>query len=81
MKHYKEFKKYCENECMINKEICGGKQEEKDCYIAFIDSKYEQAKEGIRAYKINTDKETNRLKNKNKVLAAIIKKFNRGAQK
>ena len=45
MKHYKEFKKYCENECMINKEICGDMEEEKDCYIAFVDSKYSQATE------------------------------------
>jgi len=44
MKHYKEFKKYCKYECMINKEICGDMEEEKDCYIAFVETKYKQLK-------------------------------------
>ena len=48
MKHYKEFKKYCKNECIINPEICGGKKEEKDCYTAFIDSKCEQLKNKVK---------------------------------
>ena len=48
MKHKKEFKKYCDVECMIRQSICGGKKEEKNCYVAFIDLKYEQIKNKIK---------------------------------